>query len=105
MSDNILGYDFEILEESPRVTRQMKRVGNNTKRQFRCMSGDKQGRLVSDASKCGIRKDPNRVRQGKITARHKKAQKARKSKRTKAKPFSRRLVKFNDFLKGKLNEK
>lgn len=105
MAEDIFGYDFDILEESPRVTRQMKRVGNNTKRQFRCMSGDKQGRLVSDSGKCGIKKDPKRVMQGKAAARHKKAQKARKSKRTKAKPFSRRLVKFNDFLKGKLNEK
>jgi hypothetical protein len=105
MSQNIFNYFFDFLEESPRITRQFKRIGNNIKRQFRCMSGDKQGRLVSDASKCGIRKDPKRVRQGKIFARHKKAQKIRKSKRTKAKPFSRRLVKFNDFLKGKLNEK
>jgi hypothetical protein len=95
---------YDMLLESPRVTRQLKRIGNNLKRQFRCMSGDKQGRLVSSPEKCGIKKDPNRVRQGKLASRIKKAQKVRKSKRTKMKSFTKRLTKFNDFLKGKLNE-
>lgn len=94
---------YDILEEK-RVTRQLKRVGNTLKRQFRCMSGDKHGRLVSSPEKCGIKKDPNRVRQGKLAARIKKGQKVRKSKRTKMKPFSKRIIKFNDFLKGELNE-
>lgn len=101
MEDEFLGYD--ILEET-RSTRQFKRVGKTLKRQFRCMSGDKQGRLVSSPDKCGIRKDPDRVHRGKEAARHKKAQKIRKSKRTKRTASSKRITRFNDFLKGKLNE-
>ena len=104
MNDEFLGYDFDMLEEA-RSTRQFKRVGKNLKSQFRCMHGEKAGRLVSSPDKCGIKKDAGRVRRSKAAARYKKAQKARKSSRTKKQSFSRKVVKFNDYMSGKLNQK
>lgn len=93
----------EVVIEEARIIRQFRRYGNTLKRQFRCTSGPKKGRLVTSPSKCGIRKDPKRVRQGKINARHKKGQRIRKSVFTKRKTATKRLTRLNKMLSGKLN--
>lgn len=94
----------DILEET-RIIRQFRRYGGKLSRQFRCMGGPKKGRLVTSPSKCGIRKDPKKVRQGKINARHKKGQRIRKTQFTKRKTATKRLMRFNKMMAGKTNIK
>ncbi len=89
--------NLEQLDEA-RVERQMRRYGNKLKMQYRCNFGEKKGRLVSDPSKCGMRKDPAKVRAGVKSSRIKKQQRIRKAKFTKSKAASKRLVKLNDRL-------
>jgi hypothetical protein len=88
----------QIDEAAPRVTRQMRRYGNTLKMQFRCNFGDKKGRLVSNPSKCGIKKNPLKVRAGVKSSRIKKLIRIRKSKFTKSKAASKRLVRINNWL-------
>lgn len=92
----------QIIEEAA-VIRQFRRIGNSLKRQFRCTSGPKKGRLVTSPAKCGIRKDPKRVRQGKINARRKKGQRIRKTQFTKRKTATKRLVRLNKMMSGAFN--
>ena len=100
MNEDYTFLDLFYLEESKRVSRQLKRVGGKLKREYRCTYGEKAGRLVSTPDKCGIRKDPGKVRRGKATARLRKKQTARKSARTKAHTGTKVLKRFNDYLKG-----
>jgi len=93
--------DLFYLEETKRVSRQLKRVGGKLKREYRCAYGEKKGRLVSSPDKCGIKKDPGKVRRGKATARLRKKQTTRKSVRTKAHTGSKVIKRFNDYLKHK----
>ena len=88
----------ELLEEG--VTRQFRRYGSKLKREYRCHGGAKDGKLVSQPSECGIRKDPNRVHAGQMSARTKKGQRVRKSNLTKRKTLSQILVRHNKMLKG-----
>lgn len=90
--------DDEITNEA--VVRQMRRYGNTTKLQYRCQDGDKEGRLVSKPSGCGIRKNPNRVRAGKRSSRIRKGERVRKSNMTKRKTLTKNLVRRNKILKG-----
>lgn len=83
-----------------KVDRQFRRYGNNLLRQYRCTSGDKAGRMVTSPEKCGIRKDPRRVRIGKRASRVKKGQRIRKSLFTKRKSQSKRLSRLNKVLRG-----
>jgi len=96
--DRLGSFDFDVIEES--VDRQFKRYGDTFKRQYRCTSGPKAGRMVASPEKCGIRKDPRRVRIGKKSARMKKGQRVRKSKFTKRKTQSKRLSRMNAALRG-----
>lgn len=96
---NIYDLDKNIIEEAA-VTRQFKRYGDNLKRQFRCMSGPKKGRIVAKAANCGRRKDPMRVRIGKKSSRIKKGQRVRKTLRTKKKTISKVLTRRNKALRG-----
>jgi hypothetical protein len=100
MNEEYTYLDLFYLEESKRVSRQLKRVGGKLKRQYRCSYGEKQGRLVATPDKCGIRKDPGKVRRGKATARLRKKYTARKSARTKAHTGTKVIQRFNDYLKG-----
>lgn len=95
--------DEEQLDE--RVIRQFKRYGNVTKRQFRCTSGPKKGRLVTSPDKCGKRKDPKRVLQGKRASRIKKGQRIRRTQFTKRKPASKKVQRWNKLLSGRFNIK
>ena len=91
-------YIEEELHEG--VVRQVRRYGNKMRQQFRCQGGDKDGRLVSDRSQCGIRKNPKRVRAGQKSSRVKKGERVRKSNFTKRKTLSQILVRRNKMLKG-----
>lgn len=90
--------DVETLDES--VTRQLRRYGNQTKLQYRCQDGDKEGKLVSKPSGCGIRKNPNRVRAGKRSSRIRKGERVRKSNMTKRKTLTKDLMRRNKMFKG-----
>lgn len=71
---------YEDLHEG--VKRAFKRRGKNIKRMYRCTSGPKKGKVVSDPKVCVQRKDPVRKRIGKKVAREKKGIRIRKSKVT-----------------------
>lgn len=99
----IIELDYDVYEEEELhegVVRQVRRYGNKMKQQFRCQGGDKDGRLVSDRSQCGIRKNPARVRAGQRSSRVKKGERVRKSNFTKRKTLSQILVRRNKMLKG-----
>jgi hypothetical protein len=96
---NIYDLDKNIIEEAT-AERQFKRYGTKFVRQFRCMSGPKQGKMVKKATDCGKRKDPLRVRLGKKAARMKKGERVRKSNRTKRKTLSQLLTRRNKVLRG-----
>lgn len=90
--------DLEQVDEA--VTRQLRRYGNKTKLQYRCQDGDKKGRLVSQPSGCGIRKDPTRVRAGKRSSRIRKGERVRKSNMTKRRTLTKNLMRRNKMFKG-----
>ena len=82
------------------VDRQFRRYGDKFLRQYRCTTGPKAGRLVTSPEKCGKRKDPKKVRQGKRSARVKKGIRVRKTLFTKRKTQSKRLTRMNNVLRG-----
>lgn len=90
--------DFDGVLEA--VQRQFRRYGDTFKRQYRCTSGQKAGRMVTSPEKCGIRKDPRRVRIGKRASRSKKGQRVRKTLFTKRKSQSKRLSRLNKVMRG-----
>jgi len=91
--------NIDELEESAR--RQVKRVGSNIKRKYRCSSGKKKGKLVSSPSDCSKRKDPKKVRQGRKVMRSKKGIIKRKSGVTKRRAISKIVARMNARLSGK----
>lgn len=96
--DSINDEDIDVIAEA--VQRQFRRYGDNFLRQYRCTSGPKAGRMVNSPEKCGIRKDPRRVRIGKKASRVKKGIRVRKTKFTKRKTQSKRLSRLNKVLRG-----
>jgi len=92
------GDEFDNISEA--VQRQFRRYGDKFLRQYRCTTGPKAGRMVSSPEKCGIRKDPKKVRQGKKSARMKKGQRVRKTLFTKRKTQSKRLSRLNKRMRG-----
>ena len=89
----------EILSEA--AIRQWKRVGQTMTRKYRCLSGPKAGKLVSDPTSCAQRKDPKKVRQGRKVMRSKKGTISRKARVTKKKAMSKLVTKMNKRLMGK----
>lgn len=89
----------EILSEA--AIRQYKRVGQEIKKRYRCLSGPKSGKLVAEPSSCATRKDPRKVRQGRKVMRSKKGTIKRKSAISKRKQLSRMVKKMNQRLSGK----
>lgn len=87
-------------KERRQVTRQFKRYGNKFKRQYRCMSGPRKGRLVTDPMKCGKRKDPKQVRAGKKSSRVRKGERVRKTKLAKRRAPSQMVQRLNKRLRG-----
>lgn len=82
----------ETLEEARRA---WKRVGKTLKRWYRCTTGRKKGRMVSDPRICAQRKDPKKVRHGRKVARKKKGIRIRKSKIAARSATHRMVVKMN----------
>jgi hypothetical protein len=101
--ETITPEEYELLEEAAK--RQFKRYGNKFVRKFRCYGGPKDGRMVSKAADCGVKKDPFKVRQGKRSARLKKGQRVRKTMMTKRKAPSKRVTRMNDILRGEKTTK
>ena len=88
----------EILSEA--AVRQWKKMGQKVVKKYRCMAGPKEGKLVSEPSACGTRKDPKKVRQGKKIMRSKKGTIARKTKVSKKKSMSKMVTRMNKRLMG-----
>ena len=89
----------EILSEA--AIRQFKKVGTTIKRQYRCTSGPKKGKIVSSPQACGQRKDPKKIRHGKKVARLKKGVRVRKTTISKKKSISKMVTRMNKRLAGK----
>ena len=88
-----------VLEEG--FVRQMKRVGSSIKKQFRCTSGPKKGKIVASAQACGKRKDPKKVRHGRKVSRSKKGVRTHKGKIAKRRQVSKLVRRMNKRLSGK----
>lgn len=91
--------DGNILDEA--AIRQFKRVGTQLKRQFRCTSGPKAGKVVASPQACATRKDPAKVRHGRKVSRAKKGVRVRKTVIAKRKAISRMVTSMNRRLAGK----
>ena len=91
--------DGEILNEA--AIRQFRRVGQVIKKQYRCTSGPKEGKIVATPQACGQRKDPKKVRHGRKVARMKKGIRIRKTIISKRKAVSKMVTKMNRRLAGK----
>lgn len=91
--------DGTVLEEGAR--RAVKRVGGEVKKMYRCTSGPKKGKVVSDPKVCAQRKDPKKVRTGRRTMRTKQGIIKRKSKISKRTAKSKLVSKINRRLSGK----
>jgi len=89
----------EILDEA--AVRQFKKQGNKLVKKFRCLSGPKAGKLVSNPSGCGVRKDPKKVRNGRKVMRQKGAIINRKGQISKKRAVSTQLKRINKRLSGK----
>lgn len=90
--------DGNILSEAAK--RAFKRVGKEIKRRYRCTTGPKKGKVVSDPKLCATRKDPKKVRHGRKVARTKKGVRIRKSAISKRTSMSKLVAKMNQRLNG-----
>ena len=81
--------------------RAYKRQGNTVRRMYRCTSGPKKGKVVSDPKTCMTRKDPRKKRIGKKVARERKGVRIRKTKLAKRQATSKLVKKMNARLSGK----
>lgn len=86
-----------ILNEA--AVRQYKRFGSKIKKQFRCTSGPKKGKIVASPQSCSKRKEPRRVRLGRKIARTKKGIRILKSKMAKRKSVSKLVSRMNKRLR------
>lgn len=91
--------DDNILSEG--AVRMFKRVGKKIIRKYRCTSGPKKGKPVSDPSKCATRIDPKKSREGRKRMRRGKATRKRKSKITKRTTISKMVSRLNKSLSKK----
>lgn len=76
-------------------------AGNVIKRQFRCTSGKKEGKIVTKPSDCNVRPNPNRVKAGKKSAKKSKSVRIHKTKIAKHKSISKMVTSLNARLKDK----
>lgn len=88
----------KILTEA--AVRMFKRKGKEIKRMYRCTTGPKKGKPVSDPKLCATRKDPKRKRIGKKVARTRKGVRIRKTKIAKRTAMSKMVTRMNQRLKG-----
>lgn len=98
--DDTIDSDEEEIQEG--VKRAFRRQGKKIKRGFRVTSGFRKGRVVANIKNAFKPRKPARTRTKlKIAARRKKIVRILKSKRSRRKPISKRLVKMNKRLSGK----
>jgi hypothetical protein len=83
----------EVLSEG--VKRAYKRSGKNIKKMYRCTTGPKAGKLVSDPKTCVTRADPKKKRVGKKVQRTKGGIIRRKANITKRSAKSKLVQKLN----------
>lgn len=83
------------------ITMAYKRSGGKIVKAFRCTSGRRKGKLVSNITDCFKRKNIKLSRKAKISARKTKAIRTRKSKITKKKAASKAVQRLNKRLKRK----
>lgn len=95
----IVDEEENILDEA--AIRQFKRVGQQIRKRYRCLSGPKAGKLVATPGACATRKDPKKVRQGRRIMRSKKGVIQRKGRVAKRKQMSRMVARMNRRLAGK----
>lgn len=95
--------EYNQLDEGAQRT--YRRVGNNITQYYRCTSGPKKGKLASDPSKCGQRKDPRRVRHGRQVAQRKGSIRVRKTQARKRTQISKRVTALNNVLRQRREQK
>lgn len=95
--DNIL-HEGSILSES--AIQAFKRTANVIKRQYRCTSGRKIGKIVANPNDCNKRKNAKSVRAGRAAARKNKSIRVSKTKISKNKSISKMVTTLNKRLKG-----
>ena len=88
-----------IIEEAAKKA--YARRGGKVVRKYRCTSGPKKGKIVSDPKTCMTRKDPKKKRLGKKVAREKKGVRIRKTKIAKRQVTSKLITKMNKRLSGR----
>jgi len=94
-----LDEEGNILSEA--AIRQFKRVGGQIKRQFRCTSGPKKGKIVATPQACAKRKDPKKRRHGKKVNRARKGVRVMKTRISKHQQQSKLVTRMNRRLAGK----
>jgi len=90
--------DGEIIHEgllSEAAVSAYKRTGNVIKRQFRCTSGKKDGKIVAEPNACNKRKNPKLVKAGKKSARKNKGVRINKTRIAKNKSISKMVTRLN----------
>jgi len=93
----------EIITEAAK--RAFKRIGKEIKRRYRCTTGPKKGKVVSNPILCATRKDPKKVRHGRKIARTRKGVRVRKSRISKRTSMSKMVRRMNQRLSGKKGRK
>ena len=88
-----------ILTEA--AVRQFKRVGNQVKRQYRCTSGPKKGRIVASPQVCAQRNDPKKKRHSKKVNRARKGVRVMKTRISKKHQASKLVRRMNRRISGK----
>ncbi len=91
--------DGPSIMEAGASTMAFARKGKEIKRQFRCVSGEKKGRLVANPKTCVQRKNPKRMIVGKKVANAKKGVRLRKSAITRNTSAHKMVRKTNKRLK------
>jgi hypothetical protein len=90
----------EVLALDESVIRQFARKKTDFLKKFRCLTGNKAGRMVNNPADCNTRKDPRKIRQGQRIMKSKGATIQRKSDVSKRTSVSKLLTKMNLRLKG-----
>jgi hypothetical protein len=90
--------DNKVLTEGAK--RAYAKKGGKVVKKYRCTSGPKKGKIVSDPKTCATRKDPKKKRIGKKVRREKGGLLKRKTAQSKKKSVSKLVTKLNKRLSG-----
>ena len=89
----------EVLTEA--AIRQFKRVGGQIKRQYRCTTGPKKGKIVATPQACAKRKDPKKRRHGRKVSRARKGVRVMKTRIAKKQQQSKLVTRMNRRISGR----